>query len=179
MRAPSTAAIALGEHRPTMDVTRARTLAESLHQGDLEADGTPVICHVQRVALTVPANARVVAWLHDALESRLVSEQELLMEGLTMVELRALRLLSRTGDARSDDVYFAHLELIGRAAGDSGRLARMVKIADLEDRCLYPRARADDWTPPYADGLDFLLDLHESGVNGPPPPADHGPEARA
>jgi hypothetical protein len=142
-----------------MDATSARTMAESLHRGDFEDDGTPVLCHVQRVAMTVPAEARAVAWLHDALESTLVTEQELLTAGLTPDELRALRLLSRPGDARSDDVYFAHLEHIGRAAGDSGRLARMVKIADLEDRCLYSRVRASGWSPPYADGLDLLLDL--------------------
>lgn len=142
-----------------MDATSARTMAESLHRGDFEEDGTPVICHVQRVAMTVPAEARAVAWLHDALESTAVTEQELLMAGITPDQLRALRLLSRSDQAHSDDVYLAHLELIARAAGDSGRLARMVKIADLEDRCLYPRVRANGWSPPYADGLDLLLDL--------------------
>jgi hypothetical protein len=142
-----------------MDATSARTMAESLHRGDFEEDGTPVICHVQRVAMTVPAEARAVAWLHDALESTAVTEQELLMAGITPDQLRALRLLSRTDQAHSDDVYLAHLELVARAAGDSGRLARMVKIADLEDRCLYPRVRANGWSPPYADGLDLLLDL--------------------
>jgi hypothetical protein len=109
--------------------------------------------------MTVPAEARAVAWLHDALESTAVTEQELLMAGITPDQLRALRLLSRTDQAHSDDVYLAHLELVARAAGDSGRLARMVKIADLEDRCLYPRVRANGWSPPYADGLDLLLDL--------------------
>jgi len=148
-----------------MDATSARTMAESLHRDDFEEDGTPVICHVQRVAMLVPAEARAVAWLHDALESTAVTEQELLMAGITPDQLRALRLLTRTGHARSDDVYLAHLELIARAAGHSGRLARMVKLADLEDRCLYPRVRSGGWSPPYAAGLDLLLDLGE-------PPAD-------
>lgn len=148
-----------------MDATSARMMAESLHRGDFEEDGTPILCHVQRVAMMVPAEARAVAWLHDALGSTAVTEQELLMAGVTPDELRALRLLSRTGAARSDDVYFAHLELIGRAAGTSGRLARMVKIADLEDRCLYPRVHASGWSPPYADGLDLLLDLADQPLS--------------
>jgi hypothetical protein len=34
----------------------------------------------------------------------------------------------------------------------------MVKIADLEDRRLHPRARRDGWSPPYELGLQRLLD---------------------
>jgi hypothetical protein len=151
-----------------MDPARARAFAETLHAGEREPDGTPLLAHVRRVAQMVRADARSVAWLHEALESTGVSEQELLMDGLTGDELRALRLLRRTGDARSDDVYLAHVELIARAAGRSGYLARMVKIADLEDRCLYPRVRRDGWSPPYADGLDLLLDMSVDRVRDAP-----------
>jgi hypothetical protein len=148
-----------------MDPVQAQTLAEALHAADREEDWTPVLRHIRRVAQMTPAEARAVAWLHEALEYNAVTEQELLMEGLTMDELRALRLLHRTSDARSDGVYMAHLELIARAAGRSGRLARAVKIADLEDRCLHPRVRPDGWSPPYADGLDFLLDVGEGRLS--------------
>lgn len=141
-----------------MDPARARAFAELLHAGEREPDGTPLMEHVRRVAHLVPAEAISVAWLHETLETTPVSEQELLMAGLTRDELRALRLLSRTGDARSSTIYLAHLELIARAAGHSGELARAVKIADLEDRCLHPCVRDDGWSPPYADGLELLLD---------------------
>jgi hypothetical protein len=150
-----------------MDPARARALAEMLHAREREPDGAPLLGHVQRVAQMVAAEARPVAWLHEALESG-VTEQELLMEGLTQDELRALRLLCRTRDARSHDIYLAHVELIARAAGRSGHLARMVKIADLEDRCLYPRVRRDGWSPPYADGLELLLDMSEARVTDAP-----------
>jgi hypothetical protein len=53
-------------------------------------------------------------------------------------------------------VYLAHLRLIARAAGCSGHLARLVKTADLEDRCRHPRLRADGWSPAYARGLVLL-----------------------
>jgi hypothetical protein len=33
-----------------------------------------------------------------------------------------------------------------------------VKIADLQDRCLHPRVRADAWSPPYQRGLALLTD---------------------
>ena len=59
------------------------------------------------------------------------------MEGLDSEELRALRLLHRTHDSRSDRVYFAHLGLSARAAGRASGLARPVKIADLKDRCVH------------------------------------------
>jgi hypothetical protein len=106
----------------------------------------------------VPAEARTVAWLHEALEWTAVAEQELLANGLTNDELRALRLLHCTHDSHSDRDYLAHLYLIARAAGSSGGLARLVKIADLEDRSLHPRVRPDGWLPPYARGLDLLRD---------------------
>jgi hypothetical protein len=155
-----------------MDLARARAFAETLHAREHEPDGTPLLDHVRRVAQMVPAQARPVAWLHEALESTGVTEQELLMEGLTGEELRALRLLCRTSDARSDGVYLAHVELIARAAGPSGYLARMVKIADLEDRCLYARVRRDGWSPPYADGLELLLDMSERKVRDAPAARD-------
>ncbi|HET6548109.1 MAG TPA: hypothetical protein VFG79_06635, partial [Solirubrobacter sp.] len=97
--------------------------------------------------------ARAVAWLHEALEWTTVSEQELLADGLTSDQLRALRLLSRSVDARIDEYYLAHLELIARAGGRSGMLARRVKLADLEDRLAHPYLRRDGWSPPYAAGL--------------------------
>jgi hypothetical protein len=32
-----------------------------------------------------------------------------------------------------------------------------VKTADLQDRCLHPRVRADGWSPPYATALALLM----------------------
>ena len=51
----------------------------------------------------------------------------------------------------------AHIELIARATGRSGRLARTVKIVDLRDRVAHPRAQPDNWLPPYARALRRLL----------------------
>jgi hypothetical protein len=139
-----------------MDTCHARVIAERLHAGDREEDGTPLLQHIRRVADRAPAEGRPVAWLHEVLEWTTVTEQELLLNGLTSEELRALRLLNRTHDSRSDRVYLAHMQLIAGAGGSSGRLARLVKIADLEDRRLHPRVRADSWSPPYARALDLL-----------------------
>jgi hypothetical protein len=139
-----------------METERARAIAERLHAGDREDDGTPVIRHVARVAAAVPEEARAVAWLHEVLEWTAVPEEELLVAGLASDELRALRLLNRAADSRSDRRYLAHLELVVRATGRSGRLAREVKTADLQDRCLHPYVRSDGWSPPYAPALRML-----------------------
>ena len=149
-------ASASGDDRLAMDADHARAIAQRLHAADREEGGAPLLRHVARVAGRTPAEAQAVAWLHEALESTTVAEHELLRQGLSTDELRALRLLHRTADSRSDQVYLAHVNLIARAAGRSGHLARMVKIADLEDRALHPRVRPDGWSPPYELGLERL-----------------------
>ena len=98
-----------------MGAERARALAEALHQGQRDPGGAPLIDHVRRVAAAVPRDARVVAWLHEVFEHTSISEHALLAEGLPHEGLRALRLLTRRRDSRSDAIYLAHVEMIGRA----------------------------------------------------------------
>jgi hypothetical protein len=139
-----------------MEVARSRAIAERLHAAAVDESGAPVLAHVARVAGLAPPEARAVAWLHEALDATDVTEQELLQSGLSSDQLRALRLLRRTPDIRSTRIYLAYIDRIARAAGHSGVLARMVKTADLEDRCRHPRVRPDGWSPPYALGLELL-----------------------
>src|SRR5204862_69534 len=91
--------------------------------------------------------------LHEVLQTSEVSEQTLLLEGLTTGELRAIRLLSMGVPAVSDAAYLARLAFIGRAAGRSGHLARLVKIADLRDRQRHPRRRGAGCASSRADVL--------------------------
>jgi hypothetical protein len=139
-----------------MDAARARAIAERLHEGHRQEDGTLLLDHIRRVAWSAHSEARAVAWLHEALETTGVTERELLMDGLSDDQLRALRLLSRRSDSRSEAAYFGHLELIARATGMSGRLARLVKIADLKDRVRHPHVRRDGWSPPYERALAWM-----------------------
>ncbi len=140
----------------TVTAEHARTLAQRLHDGQLDRDGAPLIDHVGRVAAAVPRRARAVAWLHETLEHTSISEQALLAEGVSHEQLRAIRLLTRVFDVSSDSVYLAHVERIARAAGPGADLARTVKRADLADRAVHPSTRADGWSPPYALGLNLL-----------------------
>ncbi len=139
-----------------MDADSARAIARRVHAADREEGGAPLLRHIARVSVRTPAEARVVAWLHESLESATMTEHELLAYGLDDDELRALRLLGRATGSHSQATYLAHIELIARAAGRSGDLARTVKIADLEDRRLHPRVRADGSSPPYELALRRL-----------------------
>lgn len=160
-----------------MRVGPARRIAERAHRGSLEPTGEPVIAHVRRVAKASPDFARPVAWLHEVFEHTSIREEELLASGLTDEELRALRLLTRSTESRSEAGYLAHIDLIVRASGSAGELARIVKRADLDDRLQHPHQRADGWHPPYQLALDLLL---ATGVSEPvaTPPA-RGPSAPA
>ena len=139
-----------------MNADRARVLAESLHHGQRDGVGAPLIEHIRRVALSVPRRVRVVAWLHESLEHTSISEEALLAEGLSIDGLRALRLLTRNLDSQSDTIYLAHIELIACAIGPGADTARTVKRADLTDRMLHPLTRRGGWSPPYQLGLEIL-----------------------
>ncbi len=156
-----------------MNADHARSLAEALHDGQRDAAGTPLIDHIRRVAAAVPRDARVVAWLHETLEHTSISEEELLAKGLSRDELRALRLLTRDTNSRSNTRYLAHVEMIARASGAGADIARSVKRADLADRALNPPIRSDGWSPPYALGLE-ILQRAASRPSRPQPSEDRG-----
>ena len=140
-----------------MRVERARRIAERAHGGSVDPNGEPVIAHVSRVAKASPESARPVAWLHEVFERSSIREEELMAIGLTDEELRALRLLTRSTEARSEASYLAHTGLIARSEGPGADLARTVRRVDLEDRMQHPRRRADGWHPPYQLALELLL----------------------
>ena len=141
---------------PPLDADRAQALAETLHREQRDAGGAPLIDHVRRVAAAVPPDARLVAWLHELLEHTPIAEEALLTAGLTTEELRALRLLTRHQDSRSNATYLAHIELLARARGPGAGVAQSVKRADLLDRARHPAIRPDGWSPPYELGLEIL-----------------------
>ena len=85
----------------TMDIDRARAVAERLHAADREEDGTPLLEHIRRAASAVPLEARPVAWLHEALEWTVVPEQELLTNGLSDDQLAPSGCFTAPAPARS------------------------------------------------------------------------------
>lgn len=144
--------------RASFDAERARLLAIRIHGGQLEPSGALLIGHIRRVALATPELARPVAWMHELLEWTSVAEQELLELGVSDDELRALRLLNRSTARGSEEGYLAHIGMIARAGGLAGRLARSVKLADLQDRIRHDHRQADGSRLPYEHALELILD---------------------
>ena len=148
-----------------MDDAIARDIARSAHAGQLTRSGRALVDHVERVAAAVPPEARTTALLHDVLERTPVTAAELRRHGLDDVELAALELLTRA-PAESYERYVLRL---ARAPGASGRLARTVKLADLDDHLREPRAAG---APPYAWARGHVLHDRRRRDGQPPAPAD-------
>jgi hypothetical protein len=83
---------------------------------------------------------------------------ELLEVGVSDDELRALRLLNRSTARGWEEGYLAHVEMISRADGPAGRLARSVKLADLQDRIRHDHRQANGSRLPYERALELILD---------------------
>jgi hypothetical protein len=133
----------------------ARAIAKSAHDGQQTSAGGSQFDHVRRVAAAVSERARVTAWLHDILERTGFTIDQLRSRGVSPTELSALALLTR---AEADD-YRAYVRRIADAPGQPGSLARVVKLADLEDHLLEPPA-ASPSTPPYAWARRAILLAH-------------------
>jgi hypothetical protein len=120
-----------------MDPKVARNIAHYSHVERRDARGEPIVEHVARVVAAVPPEARAAAWLHDVLEQSPTTAAELRDQGLSAVELAALHLLTRT----AGESYELYVLRIAYAPGAAGRLARTVKLADLDDHI------ARGWVP--------------------------------
>jgi len=120
-----------------MDPSTARNIAHSIHGDQRDRSGGLLVDHLERVAAAVPAEARSVAFLHDALEHSDTQASELEREGLAPVELAALKLLTR----ESGESFEIHALRIAYASGVQGRLARAVKLADIDDHLAHDGLR--------------------------------------
>ncbi len=112
-----------------MNTGLARNAAHQSHAGQRDRFGELMIDHVERVASALPEEVRALGYVHDVLERTQTKVNELRAIGMTDAECGALELLTR----RPHESYTAHVQRIAGAGGDSGRLARMVKLADLDD----------------------------------------------
>jgi hypothetical protein len=122
-----------------------------------------VIEHLERVAATVPAHARATALLHDLFELCPTVGPRLPAAGLSRTELAALELL--THDV--GEPYEVYVRRIADTPGPAGRLARTVKLADLEDHLAHRTIPED--APPYAWARRQLLAARGGATDANPP----------
>jgi hypothetical protein len=127
-----------------MDPDHARSIAQYSHGYQHDRFDELVVEHLARVAAAVPPEAQATAWLHDLLEQSDTDRREVSAAGLTRVELAALELLTRAPTER----YELYVLRIAHAPGEVGRLARCVKLADLDDHLAHDRMPQS--APPYA-----------------------------
>jgi hypothetical protein len=118
-------------------------VAHHRHVRQRDRRGALIVEHLARVVAAVPAEAQPLAWLHDVLEHSPTTTSELCGQGLTPLELAALDLLTR----RAGESYELYILRVAYAPGAAGRLARVVKLADLDDHIARPWVAGD---PPYA-----------------------------
>jgi hypothetical protein len=126
-----------------VDQAVARGVAHYSHVRQRDRRGALIVEHLARVVAAVPASAQPLAWLHDVLEHSPITTSELRDQGLTPLELAALELLSR----EPGESYELYILRVAYAPGAAGRLARVVKMADLDDHIARPWVAGD---PPYA-----------------------------
>jgi (p)ppGpp synthase/HD superfamily hydrolase len=113
----------------TMTIEDARRIAERIYAGIEDQHGLPEGDHAAAVAAAVPEEDRVVAWLHDIVEDRYMTYEELIAEGISDTDLAALKLVTREPE---DGTYMEYVRKIAAADGPEGVRARRVKDADRE-----------------------------------------------
>jgi hypothetical protein len=138
-----------------MDPVVARRIAWENHRGQRNRFGDPVIEHVARVVAAVSREARAVAWLHDLFELTPIEPITLRGHRLTATEGRALRLLTRS----PHETYRGYVLRIASARGRAGAIARVVKLADLDDHLAH--GRPPPGAPPYAWARGRVLERME------------------
>jgi hypothetical protein len=133
----------------------ARQIACRALAGRCDRTGEAFLEHTARVAAAVPQLACATAWLHAAAEQGLVTAEELRAQGLTLDELEALHLLTR----EPLESYELYVLRIATARDEAGRLARIVKLADLDDHIARGAVPSD--APPYAWARRRIAAAHE------------------
>ena len=107
------------------DLEKALAIALKAHKGQIDKSGQPYILHPIRVMMQLEeAKAKVVALLHDVVEDSDITLNDLREEGFDSEIIETVACLTK--DAHED--YTDYILRIKH-----NRLARLVKLADLQD----------------------------------------------
>ena len=126
-----------------MNPAVAHMIARQRHAGQRTRFGEPVVMHVERVAAAVTTDAQSVAYLHDVLEHTDMTLGELRVRGLEPFEAEALVLLTRG----AEENFESHSLRLAYAHGPAAALARIVRMADLDDHLTHRLQPSS--APPY------------------------------
>ncbi|QFY63153.1 HD domain-containing protein (plasmid) [Rhizobium grahamii] len=139
------------DHRSSTDLFRAAKIAFAAHAGQTDKAGEPYFAHCKRVADALTENdQRIVAFLHDVVEKGSGwSLDRLEHEGFSSAIVAAVDALTMRPGEDDDD-------FVVRAA--TNRLARPVKVADLEDN-LEQAERAVEDPSKFQRGLKIVAKI--------------------
>lgn len=131
-------------------------VASNALAGQTDKSGHPAILHALRVMFAVPAEAQAVAVMHDVAEDTDLTLDDLALD-FAPVDVAAIDLLTRppTG-APSRPTYAMYILRIVYAPGEAGRIARLVKVADLKDNLSRPLPDSRDLVERYVEALAAL-----------------------
>jgi (p)ppGpp synthase/HD superfamily hydrolase len=145
-----------------MTLDEAIALAARAHASQLDQGGNSYVLHPLRVMRAVPADAKIAAVLHDVLERSAISLDDLAAAGVDEPSLTAVDLLTRApAQATERPGYEEYIERIANAPGESGRIARAVKLADLADKLARLPAGKRHREPRYRSALAVLQRVAE------------------
>jgi len=147
------AASATSETERTAACRLAFLVHTPINRRDVEPE---LLAHLERVVAMVPRDAEAVAWLHEIDQDAGCPPLMLERAGIGTDAIDAVRLLTRARGTDDNESYLDYIAAIARAPGNAGRLARIVKVADINDRLHHPRPREDGWQPPYGEGFAVL-----------------------
>ena len=146
-------------------VKDAKELAEKLHEGMTDKYGNPYFEHLERVANRVremeydmvdetsEINLYIAAaYLHDVIEDTEYTLGEL-TEKFGEVMAEAVKLLTRD----SEETYADYVSGIKRAVFLEGKIARVVKLADLFDHLMGPTMCPANLVKRYEKSLYSLM----------------------
>lgn len=144
-------------------LARAVEIAAQVHARQQDKAGMPYLLHPLRMTVRAEPlglSAQMVAVLHDVVEDDARPEGErwtverLRAAGFPPDVVGAVDLLSR----RPEESYDAFVERILDGEGEAGRIARRVKLLDLEDNMNV--VRLTDISPQDADRLKRYRSAH-------------------
>lgn len=129
-----------GVNRLMSNITKAITIAASVHENQVDKSGADYILHPLRVMMRMQSDeTRIVAVLHDVIEDSSEDDawtpKRLIEEGFTKEIVDAVDCLTK----REGESYEGFIERLS-----NNNIARLVKIADLEDNMNVVRLRNMD-----------------------------------
>ena len=137
----------------------AINIAVLAHMGQKDKNGYPYILHPLRVMLAVKEHgeeAMAAAVLHDVLEDTAVTHMDLLNGNIPYSVAEVVSVLTRGNSESYQDYLY---RIVAKAALPRYAMAKLIKIADIEDNLREPFPFGDSMRRKYKRALSLLRSM--------------------